>query len=151
MLLEIIGFLLFVILGLVAYSEHQPRKPVAGMAASFLLLVSSVWMMDTGVQIKNGESITIVETHLANITESENGTTETSYSYNADNLTDSTTATPLLSIDGNSSTSVVGTRTTTYVYSSISTPFVEIGYLVGFIFLLLSLYGLFIYSIEMIG
>lgn len=120
MLLELFGFLGLIIGILVIIAEQ--KKPVCGIFASVLLLVTAYWCLADGIQIKSGETQT----------SQDNGT----------------------SIIGVNTTSLFmnSSATSQNVYVDIpSLPFIEMSALLGLLFILLGIYGVFHYVWETVG
>ncbi len=136
-ILEIVALIGIVIILLIYFAEKGIT--LFGLVAGALLMIFGFMIMTDGIQIQSGEEIDITTF------ESINGTTNSTYSY-VGNQTDTIEEIHLENVTVDTSES------SAYVYSDIpETPFIPLDDLLGDLFILLGLYGMFHYLVEMLG
>jgi len=135
MYLEIIAFIGAIVLILVFFAET--KKPILGLAASFILFILGYWVFTDGIQMQTGESLAETITLSGNSTISS---TEV-VSGNDTTTTGSTSFSENKTLFGNS----------TKIYEDIpATSITPLHEFLGVVFMLLSIFGMFNYTLTTI-
>lgn len=120
-----------VLVGILTILAEGTKKPEVGVMAALLLLMLGLWVLTDGMQYKTGETVTtsITGTNPTTSTETVDGNVTTIYLNTTMNQTES--------------------ATTAYVYANIpETPYFSMVTLLGLVMILLSMYGLLHYAME---
>lgn len=143
MLLEVAGFVGVVIVFLFYFAEQ--RKPIAGVFASLMLMVSSFWVLSDGLQMRSGEVVSVAT--LQNLTGTNSGSMDGTSTLDG-NTTDYSESE---AVNMTGMTNITGTETLQYSYADVPiTPYAETSWFLGIMLLLFSLYTLFHYIATLI-
>ena len=148
MLLEIVGFLVLLIGGLVFMAESTKRLEI-GVIASLLLIILGLWIITDNIQVQTGTSISATEINTINGLNSGNLNGSSGWT-SIDNTTSATVYAEGSNTTSSSSISITRTETDSKVFTDIpTTPIFPIHQLIAIVFIFLGLMGAFEYGMNL--